>query len=64
MVYATGSIPAAFMQWSAEEEFEKKGFFSSFKRKAVQIKTSNDCYYHGSYHCADCKRVVAEFPTS
>jgi hypothetical protein len=57
---ASGNMPVAFLNWYAEEEFEKKGI-SAIKRKGVSIESSKGGYF--SYYCTPCKKVFAEFPT-
>ena len=63
MASATGSIPVSFLEWYAEEDFEKKGFFAAIKRKSISIQDTKDGYYHDSYFCGQCKKVFGEFPT-
>ena len=61
-VSATGSVPIAFLNWYAEDEFENKGLFAMFKRRSVSIKDTKSGYYHNSFHCSACQKVFGEFP--
>jgi len=60
---AYGSIPVAFLEWISEEECAKKGFLASIKRKTIEIKDTDDGFYHNAFYCSHCSKVFGEFPT-
>ena len=61
---STGDMPAAYLEFYAETEFEnKKGLLGAFRRKSISIKDPKGGYYANSYYCAACGLVFGEFPT-
>jgi hypothetical protein len=52
-----------YLEWYAEEDFEKKGILQALKRKPIYIEVSNDGYYPNSFFCERCNKVFGEFPT-
>ena len=47
-------------EWIAEEEFDKKGLFASFKRNKIKMKSILGEFVK-AYHCPKCRKAFGEF---
>ena len=59
---STGDMPAAFLEFYPESEFDKKGLLGALRRKGITIKDPKGGYYLNSFYCDKCGLIFGEFP--